>query len=148
MLHNMFRATWSAWWLLMAWYQIGGSMLCTAQLGGPVLNASGRVRYSPFQPGYKSPMTTDHHTAGGSLSRLSQLAKLSPWLTLSTKDIITSFWHYNKWFLFLSNQIMGLYNFFEPNRIKSVHLWWKINADYLRYRMKERVNLLGMLDWP
>ena len=32
--------------------------------------------------------------------------------------------------------------------VKNVHLRWKINVDYLRYRMKVRVNLLGMLDWP
>ena len=48
----------------------------------------------------KSPMITDWHTAGGSVSQLSQ------WTKLSTKYINTSFWHYNKWFCFLSNQIM------------------------------------------
>ena len=89
-------------------------MLCTAQLGGPVLKASGRVQFSPFQLADKSPMITDQHTAGGSVSQLSQLTKLSPWLALSTKDIATSFWHYNKWFWFLSNQIMGLYHFSKP----------------------------------
>ena len=89
-------------------------MLCTAQLGGPVLKASGRVQFSPFQLADKSPMITDHYTAGGSVSQLSQLAKLSPWLTLSSEDITTSFWHYNIWFWFLSNQIMGLYNFSNP----------------------------------
>ena len=92
-------------------------MLCTAQLGGPVLKAFGRVQYTPFQLTDKSPMITDQHTAGGSVSQLSQLAKLSPWLTLSTKNITTSFWHYNKWFCFLSIQIMGLYHF--SNSIKS-----------------------------
>ena len=92
------------------------SMLCTAQLGGPVLKASGRVQFSLFQLADKSIMITDQHPAGGTVSQLSQLAKLSPWLTLSTKDITTSFWHYNKWFWFLSNQIMGLYHF--SNRIK------------------------------
>ena len=103
---------------------------------------------SPFQLADKSPMITDQHTAGDSASQISQLNKLSPWLTLSTQDITTSFWHYNKWFCFLSNQIMGLYHFSNPWRIKSVHLWWKINLDYLRYRLKERIKLLGMLDWP
>ena len=91
-------------------------MLYTAQVGGPVLKAFGRVQYTPFQLADKSTMITDQHTAGGSVSQLSQLAKLSPWLTLSTKDITTSFWHYNEWFCFLSNQIMGLYNF--SNQIK------------------------------
>ena len=71
---------------------ISSCMLCTAQLGGPVLKASGRVQYTPFQLGDKSPMATDQHTAGGSVSQLSQQAKLSPWLTLSTKYITTSFW--------------------------------------------------------
>ena len=75
-------------------------MLCTAQLPGPVLKAFGRVQFSPFQLADKSPMITDQHTAGGSVSQLSQLAKLSPWLTLSTKDITTSFWHYKKGFCF------------------------------------------------
>ena len=89
-------------------------MLCTAQLGGAVLKAFGRVQYTPFQLAAKSPMITGQHTAGGSVSQLSQLAKLSPWLTLSTKDITTSFWHYNKWFWFLYNQIMGLYHFSNP----------------------------------
>ena len=89
-------------------------MLCTAQLGGPVSKASGRVHFSPFQLADKSPMITDQHTAGRSVSQLSLLAKLSPWLTLSTKDITTSFWHYNKWFWFLSNQIMGLYHLSSP----------------------------------
>ena len=83
-------------------------------LGGPVLKASGRVQYTPFQLGYKSSMITDQHATGGSVSQLSQLAKLSPWLTLSTKDITTSFWHYNKWFWLLCNQIMGLYHFSNP----------------------------------
>ena len=89
-------------------------MLCTAQLGGPVLKALGRVQKTPFQLADKSPMITDQHTAGGSVSQLSQLAKLSPWITLSIKDITTSFWHYNKLFCFLSNQIMGLYHFSNP----------------------------------
>ena len=48
----------------------------------------------------KSPKITDQHTAGSSVSQLSQLAKLSPWLTLSTKDITTSFCHYNERFCF------------------------------------------------
>ena len=86
-------------------------MLCTAQLGGPVLKASGRVQHTSFGLGDKSPMITNQHTAGGSVSQLSQLTKLSSWLTLSTKDITTSFWHYKRWFCFLSNQIMGLYHF-------------------------------------
>ena len=88
---------------------IGASffMLCTAQLGGPILKAFGRVQYTPFQLAVKSPMITDQHKAGGSVSQLSQLAKLSPWLTLSTKDIATSFWHCNKLFWFLSNQSMS-----------------------------------------
>ena len=54
-------------------------MLCTAQLGGPVLKASGRVQNTPFQLGDKPPIITDQLTAGGSVSQLSQLAKLSPW---------------------------------------------------------------------
>ena len=89
-------------------------MLCTAQFDGPVLKAPGRVQYTPFQLGDKTPMITDQHRAGGSVSQLSQLTKLSPWLSLSTKDITTSFWHYKKWFWFLSNQIMGLYHFSNP----------------------------------
>ena len=89
-------------------------MLCTAQLPGPVLKAFEWVQISPFQMADKSPMITDQLTAGGSVSQLSQLAKLSPWLTLSTKDITTSFWHYKKLFCFLSNQIMGLYHFSNP----------------------------------
>ena len=109
-------------------------MPCTAQLGGPVLKASGQVQYTPFGPGDKSPKITDQHTAGGSVSQLSQLTKLSPWLTLSTKDITTSFWYYNTWFWFLSNQIMDLYHF-SPNRIQSVHLLWKTNMDYPRSRI-------------
>ena len=129
-------------------------MLCTAQLGRPVVEAFGRVQYTPFQLADKSPMITDQHTAGGSVSQLSQLAKLSPWLTLSTKDISTSFWHYNKWFCSLSNQIMGLYNFSNQNKIKSVHLWWKIvhlwwkiNVDYLRYRMKKELTCWARLTY-
>ena len=51
------------------------SMLCTAQLHGPVLKAFGWVQISPFQMADKSPMITDQLTAGGSVS---QLAKLSP----------------------------------------------------------------------
>ena len=90
------------------------AMLCTAQLPGPVLQAFGWVQISPFQMADKPPMITDQHTAGGSVSQLSQLAKLSPWLTLSTKDITTSFSHYKKLFCFLSNQIMGLYHFSNP----------------------------------
>ena len=92
----------------------GFFMLCTAQLPGPVLKAFGRAQFSPLQLADKSPMITDHHTAGGSVSQSSQLAKLSPWLTLSTKDITTSFWHYKKSFCFLSNQIVGLYHFSNP----------------------------------
>ena len=75
-------------------------MLCTAQLPGPVLKAFGRVHISPFQMADKSPMITDQHRAGGSVSQLSQWAKLSPSLTLSTKGITTSFWHYKKYFVF------------------------------------------------
>ena len=77
--------------------KLQGRMPWTAQLGCPVLKASGRVQYSPVGLGDKSPMITGQHTAGGSVS---QLTKLSPWLTLSTKEITTSFWHYNKWFWF------------------------------------------------
>ena len=116
-------------------------MPCTGQLGGLVLKASGRVQQTHFFA----------HSRGGSVSQLSQLTKLSPWLTLSTKDINTSFWHYNKWFWFLSNQIMGKYNFSNQKRIKSVHMWRKMNVDYLRSRVRERVNLFGMLtdlNWP
>ena len=93
---------------------IGRFMLCTAQLPGPVLKAFGWVQFSPLQLADKSPMITDQHTAGGSVSQLSQLAKLSPWLTLSTKDITTSFWHYIKSFCFWSKQMMGLYIFSNP----------------------------------
>ena len=75
-------------------------MMCTVQLGGPVPKAFGRVQYTPFQLADKSPMITDQHTAGGSISQLSQLAKLSPWLTLSTKGITSLFCHYKKWFCF------------------------------------------------
>ena len=66
-------------------------MSCTGQLGGPVLKASGRFQYNPFGPGDKFPMITDHHTAGGSVNQLSQLTKLSPSLTFSTKYITISF---------------------------------------------------------
>ena len=66
------------------------AMPCTAQLGGPQ---------------GKSLMIPDWHTAGGSVSQLRQWTNLSPWLTLSTKGLSTSFWHYSKWFGFLSNQI-------------------------------------------
>ena len=38
-----------------------------------------------FGPGDKSLLMTDQHTALGSLSQLSQLTKLSPWLTLFKK---------------------------------------------------------------
>ena len=93
------------------------SMLCTAQLPGPVLKAFGKVQFSPLQLADKSPMITDQHTAGGPVSQLSQLAKLSPWLTLSTKDITTLFWHHKKLFCFLSNQIMGLYHFSNPTEL-------------------------------
>ena len=89
-------------------------MLCTAQLGRPVLKAFGRVQKTPFQLTDKSPMITDQHTAGGSVSQLSQLAKLSPWSTLSAKYITASFRLYDKLFCFLSNQIMGLYHFSYP----------------------------------
>ena len=101
-----FRAVWP--------WNLTDDMLCTAQLPGPVLKAFEWVQISPFQMAYKPPMITDHLTAGGSVSQLSQLAKLSPWLTLSTKYITTSFWHYKKLFCFLSNQIMGLYHFSNP----------------------------------
>ena len=37
-----------------------------------------------------------------------------PVYPFSAKDITTSFWHYNKWFWFLSNQTMGLYHFCYP----------------------------------
>ena len=50
-------------------------MVCTAQFGGRVLKASGRVQYTPFQLVDKSHMITDQQTAGGSVSQLSQLAK-------------------------------------------------------------------------
>ena len=91
------------YWLLLGLLYYPGTlwpMLCTAQLPGPVLKAFGRVQISPFQLADKPPMITDQHTAGGSVSQLGQLTKLSPWLTLSTKDITTSFWHYKKWFCF------------------------------------------------
>ena len=52
------------------------SMLCTPQLGGHGLKAFGRVQYTPFQLADKSPMITEQHTAGGSVSQLSQLTKL------------------------------------------------------------------------
>ena len=86
---------------------------CTGQLGGPFMKTFGRVQKSPFGPHDNSTMITEQHTTGGSVSQLSQLTQLSPWLTLSTKDITTSFWHYNKWF-FLSNQIIVIYNLSRP----------------------------------
>ena len=55
--------------------------------GGPVLEGLWTGLVYPLQLGDKSPMITDQHTAGGSVSQLSQLTKLSPWLSLSTKDI-------------------------------------------------------------
>ena len=42
------------------------------QLGGPVLKAFGQVQNPPFGPGEKSPMITDQHTAGGSVSQLDE----------------------------------------------------------------------------
>ena len=33
----------------------------------------------------------------------------------------------------------------SPNKIKSMYLWRKMNMDYLRSRMKERVNLLSRI---
>ena len=54
-------------------------MLCTAQLGLPVLKTFAGVQKNPFQLAHKSPMITDQHTAGGPVSQLSQLVKLSPW---------------------------------------------------------------------
>ena len=83
-------------------------------ISGPILKAFGRVQYTPFQLADKSPMIADQHTEMGSVSQLSQLANISHWLTLSTKDITTSFWHYNKLFWFLSNHIMGWYHFSNP----------------------------------
>ena len=86
------------WWRNFKSLIPGGScMLCTAQFGGAILKASGRVQYSPFQLDDRSPIITHQHTAGGSVSQLSQLTKLSPWLTLSIKDITTSFWYDNQW---------------------------------------------------
>ena len=76
-------------------------MPCTGQLGGPVLKAFGRMQKTLYGPSDKSPMITDQHTEGGSVSQLSQLTKLSHWLTLSRKYITAPFWHYNKWVLFL-----------------------------------------------
>ena len=95
---------------------------CWAQLGGPFLKASGGIQNSPFQLCDKSPKTTDQHTAGGSVSQLSQLAKLSLWLTVSTKDVTTSFCHQNKWF-FLSYKIMCLYHFSNPIEKKNLCIY-------------------------
>ena len=64
---------------MKGWWDHYRIMLCTAQLLGPVLKAFGRVQFSPLQLADKSPMITDQHTAGGSVSPLSQLAKLSLW---------------------------------------------------------------------
>ena len=67
------------------------------------VDKEGHALHSPAwwsPPERRSPMITYWHTAGGSVSQLGQWTKLSPWLTLSTKDINTSFWHYNKWFFF------------------------------------------------
>ena len=85
-----------------------------AQLPGPVLKAFGKAQLPLFSWLTSPPWSQTSTQQGGSVSQLSQLAKLSPWLTLSTKDITTSFWHYKKWFCFLSNQIMGLYHFSKP----------------------------------
>ena len=90
------------------------TMTDTGQLGGPVLKASGRIQNTLFQTGDKSPMIIEQHIAGGSVSQLKQLTKLSPWLTRFVKDITISCWHYNKWFWCLSNQIIGLYHFSHP----------------------------------
>ena len=91
----------------------GHFMLCTAQPGGPVVKAFGRVQKTPFQLADKCLMITDQHTAGGSVSQLSQLANLSPWLALSTTDITTSFWHYNKSFCFYLTK-SRVYHFSNP----------------------------------
>ena len=50
-------------------------MPCTAQLGGSECLWMGSVY--PLWPGDTFPMITDQHTAGGSVSQLSQLTKLS-----------------------------------------------------------------------
>ena len=51
-------------------------MPCTGQLDGPVLKASGRAQYTPFELGDNSPMITDQHREGGSVSQLNRLKKL------------------------------------------------------------------------
>ena len=81
--------------------------------------------WRPFQLGVKSPMITDQHTTGRSVSQLSQLAKLSPWSTLSTKYIITSFWCCNKWIFFFYLTTTWVYIKSLTNRIKYVQWWWK-----------------------
>ena len=126
-------------------------MPCTAQLVGSVLKTSWRVQYTPFGPGDKSPIITDQHRAGGSVSQLSQLTKLWPWLTLSTNDIAVSFWHDSKWFWLLSYQIMGSYHFSNTTKSNLCIYDEKRKVDYLRSRIKERVNLLACLidlNWP
>ena len=47
-------------------------MPCTGQLGGPVRKAFERVQSTSFSPNDESPMITDQHTAGGSVSQLGQ----------------------------------------------------------------------------
>ena len=44
-------------------------MLCTAQLGGPILKTPGRVQNAPFQLGDKSPKITDHGAHSRGLSK-------------------------------------------------------------------------------
>ena len=110
---DMFLNQDSLLWLHIGYFFFTKSIPCCAQHSLVVRSEGLWVQYTPFQLGDTSPMITDQHTAGGSVSQLSQMAKLSSRLTLSTKDITTSFWHYNKWFWVLCNQIMGLYNFFN-----------------------------------
>ena len=52
------------------------NMPCTAQLGGPVLKATGRVQYTPFGLGFKSTMITEQHTVSKPIKPTNQALTL------------------------------------------------------------------------
>ena len=66
-------------------------MLCTAQLGLPVLKTFAGVQKTPFQLAHKAPMITDQHTAGGSVSQLRRKPRISTVIVLIRK-MIYSWW--------------------------------------------------------
>ena len=86
-LSNIYCFIWNySFYLQHVWKCFGMLWVNWCQLAvekeGHALHSS--AWWSPLEG--KFPMITDWHTAGGSVSQLSQWTKLSPWLTLSTKD--------------------------------------------------------------